>query len=240
MADIYASLEHWVDTRALAGQVASGSVHWRGGIWASWFEAARSGYALDGNPPWGSSTSWTWGTVDAGVRAPATGQFTSTTLPGLGRSGSYQVTTASIYGSRLLARAPIAIDSVEGGVAVSMGGKTYRTTYGQRRLWQIDLLLNGPQDMYRESAYADMRTRWPLFLQLAELGCTLYMSRASGAWTNTGTQTSRSTPFYGTPYRITGQLVDATQVRWATPSGRQARWEVTVTIAEQEPAGYTG
>lgn len=236
MADIFASLEHWVDTRGVAGQTAYTGVTWNGGIWESWFDALRSGRALSGNAPWGASTGWIWGNVATGVRAPGTGQLTTyPTNQGLTYSSNYMVTTASIYGNRLLAKSPTAIDSVEGGVVVSMNGKTYRTSYGQRRLWQIDLLLNGPLDTLVNSYYPDMRARWPQFLRLAELGCTLYMHRTS--WTYSGNLNTVANPFYGQPYKICGQLVDATNLRWTSQSSRAARWEVSITIAEQTAPG---
>lgn len=239
MANIYPVLEPWVDTRSLHGQTASSGVTWRGGVWPGWMHALRISYALSGNPPWGSGTSWGYGSSSVGIRAPGTGTLTNyPTDRGLTVSGSYHYLDAAIYSSRPLARAPIAVDSAQGGVQVSMAGKTYRTTYGQRRLWQIDLLLNGPLDVLINSGYPDMRTRWQKFLRLAELGVTLYNDRSY--WTSSGNLSSTSGPFYGTPYRICGQLVDATNVRWAASNGRQARWEVSVTIAEQDPPGYTG
>lgn len=239
MANIYPVLEPWVDTRSYNGRTAATGVTWRGGVWPGWMHALRNGYALSANPPWGSGTSWGYGSSNLGPRAPSTGTLTDyPTDQGLIVSGSYHYLSAAIYGTRPLARAPIAVDSVQGGVQVSLGGKTYRTTYGQRRLWQLDLLLNGPLDVLYNSYYADMRTRWPLFLRLAEKGCTCYMDRAS--WTQSGTLSGTAGPYYGSPYRICGQLVDATNVRWSTNNGRQARWEVLITIAEQEPPGYTG
>lgn len=236
MADIFASLEHWVDTRGVAGQTAYNTATWNAGIWESWFSALRSGYALSADPPWGASTAWSWGSNSAGVTAPTTGVLTTYPVnQGLSAVSNRMITTASIYGNRLLAKTPTCIDSVEGGVVVSMNGKTYRTTYGQRRLWQIDLLLNGALDTLVNSYYPDVRTRWQTFLRLAELGVTLYMKRDS--WTSSGNIASTGYPFYGTPYKICGQLVDATNLRWTSQSGRAARFEVTVTIAEQAAPG---
>lgn len=235
-------LTPWVDTRGWGGSTAASGVTWNNGVWASWPEALRSGYALSANPPWGASTTWT--RFASGLRAPGTGQITIPSTyagaQGLAYTSSYMRDTGMICPSRSLRNDPTPVDIVDGGVAVTLGGVGYRNTYARRRQWVVDLLLDGPLDTAASggaSANADARTLWQAFLARADLGVTLYLYGAN--WTISGTLGS-NWAYPGTPNRICGALADATNVRWNPPkTGILARYEVTITITETTPPGAT-
>lgn len=232
-------LTAWVDTRGWGGETAVSTTLWQNGVWASWQEALRSGYALTAVPPWGSGENWT--RSPRGLRAPSAGAVTVPTGQpdqGLYKYGSYMYDGQIFCPSRSLRDDPIPIDAAEGGVTVTLGGISYRTTHSQRRQWVIDLLLDGPLDTPTYGggeSNIDARTIWPAFLARADLGVTIYLNGAE--WSTPGPLTSLQ-QYPGCNNRICGALVDATNLRWTPPkTGILSRYEVTITIAEVEPPG---
>lgn len=250
----------WADTRPVAGE-DSGWGPWMPGIWASWPEAALNGAGLSANVPWQTDRIWytpgDW-QFDANYEpiyhlvTPYTGGSFRVPPGGyLEAQGLVELNNVikipALCPSRLLGSDPIATDLVDGGVAVTLGGITARNTHSQRRHWVLDLLLDGPLDRPRlGKLYVDARVAWPYFLRWFEKGITVYLYN-----TQFGSRSPLCTeyptppptmpyggPYFGAPTRITGQLVDATSVRWAPGVGdMMLRWQVSITIAEQVPPG---
>lgn len=248
----------WADTRPIAGTATGTAGNWYGGVWASWPEALVSGAALGTNPPWGSSrvwrTVWAVHTVNGiNVYQEAAPNSTGTiTIPSGGylegqglKIVSNRLCVPVIMPYRRLGSDPIASDIVDGGVSVTLGGITARNTHSQRRHWSLDLLLDGPLDVVDDKGAVDHRYSWPYFLRWFEKGITIYLTAAQYGGNLTIWDPGAvpplmpyGGPYYWTPPRITGQLVDATSVRWAPGVGEMMmRWAVTITIAEQEPPG---
>lgn len=235
-----ACITPWVDTRPYAGTVAysGNSANWAGGVWESWPAALRSGYGLTANPPWGASTSWSSALGGATWNAPSTGQITfpvGADTQQLVYSSSYMRDQGVILPSRPLRNAPTAVDIVDGGTVVTLGGITYRNTHSMRRHWVVDLLMDGP---LQENQYTSVLTKWHAFLQRADLGVTIYLDKTNWTVSDLSQGGTYLYAYAGIPNPICGALVDATNVRWSAPSpGISTRYEVTLTIAEVTPPG---
>jgi len=249
----------WADTRPIAGESTGFSGTWYPGVFASWPEAMMSGTGFGAMPPWGNpqwTTPYAAKIVDqvpiyrliapkgtGTINVPANGY-----LAGQGiENQSPRVCVPAIVPLRPLAADPIAVDQVDGGVAVTLGGITARNTHSQRRHWVLDLLLDGPLDALQTKLGVDDRVGWPWFLRWFEKGITVYLWHISIGGTAIlydpqGTGEPPYFPageqYFGSPTRITGQLVDCTSVRWEPGVGeRMMRYTVTMTIAEQLPPG---
>lgn len=231
----------WVDTRGWGGQTATSSANWVDGVFASWPEALRSGYALTANPPWGTSTTWAVTTNHrTSIVAPSAGALTLPT--GADAQDLYLIgTRITDFGvlapSRSLKTDPVPIDIADGGAVATLGGITYRNTYSRRRQWVIDLLLDGPLQYYADNTN-DLREMWQNFLRRADLGVTVYLWGEN--WSTSSSLANSTYPYAypGCNNRITGALVDATNLRWTPPAnGLLTRYEVSLTIAEVEPPG---
>lgn len=237
----------WADTRKFAGTAAGVYGSWVAGIWPSWSEATKSadagcfsGGALDGD--------WGWRT---GLRGKSYWGATYDNAPGVLPSGSgliYQDTGASpntiylcdqyaIYPSRALRDDPIPIDIVDGGVVVTLGGLTVRNTHSYRRQWVLDLLLDGALDVQSGAGgeWASAPDLWKSFVRRADIGVTVYLYGTE--WQTPG-RLSPAWAYAGAPNRISGALVDATNIRWTPPqTGILSRYEVSITIAEVSAPG---
>lgn len=229
-------LTPWVDLRQWEGQ-SSGYAAWRAGVWASWPEALESGAAGTTLP------SGYWSAMPAleGIRRSNTaGLLTPEGYDpqGLSVSGSYLLDLGTIVPSRGLKNDPIAIDAVDGGSTVTLGGITARNTHSRRRQWQVEFLMDGPLDTWTSSA-TDVRTKWQAFLQRADKGVTVYLFGAEWATSVPLDQAIGIRWAYpGTPNKISGALIDATMTRWTPPkTGILSRYEVTLTIAEVAAPG---
>lgn len=228
-------LTPWVDTRKWAG-LNSGYGTWVAGVWASWPEAIAAGAAGTTFP------TNTWEALGnlSGIQTRRSLVIPSGFDPqGLVISGLYTQDLGTIVPSRGLKKDPIAIDAVDGGSTVTLGGITARNTHSRRRQWQIEFLMDGPIDTWTNVA-TDVRTKWQAFLARADLGVTVYLLGAEWA---IGTASLEQTfgarwAYPGTPNKISGALVDATMTRWTPPqTGILSRYEVTLTIAEVAAPG---
>lgn len=236
----------WADTRPVAGESAGAMGSYVAGIWPSWAEAFG-----DPNSEFGKCVSgaglgnWAW-RVSGGLGQWATTGATGVTIPVA--LGSQLVVAADVLGepgaivpSRSLRADPVPVDIVDGGVQVTLGGLTYRNTYARRRQWVIDLLLDGALDVEAGAGNepASAPELWQNFLTRADLGVTLFLCAAQ--WTTPGSLVSAfGVPwaYPGAPNRISGALVDATNLRWAPPkTGILSRYEATITIAEVDAPG---
>lgn len=237
----------WIDTRSIDGQNAvSTTVQWVGGVFESAFKMLQSGQGLSGAPPWGAGQGWEINALRRVFASPtATDPGTLIVPQALQNQGVYVnngTRVEGIFPSRPLAKDPIAVDKVDGGVVTTLSGLSYRTTYAQRREWVLDLLLDGPLDdkPYKEGYPTyDVRNQWQAFLRRAELGVTVYLKTdTSTSWTTSGNFTARTAPYPGAPCKISGALTDCTSVRWAPGAGdRMMRYAVTMTIAEMSAPG---
>lgn len=236
----------WADTRAVDGESAGAYGDYSAGIWPSWAEAfgdpnSEFGKCIDGGP----IDDWAW-IVSGGVGEWATEGATGLTVPAalagqLSVSGDVLSEPGAIVPSRALRADPVPVDIVDGGTQVTLGGLTYRNTYARRRQWVIDLLLDGALDVEAGAGNVAKSAPelWQAFLARADLGVTIYLDSAN--WTTPGSLAAAfGVPwaYAGAPNRISGALIDATNLRWTPPqTGKLSRYEVTITIAEMSAPG---
>lgn len=236
------SIVNWADTRPAAGTTASSGVTYVGGIWASWLLALRSGKGLSSTPPWSSNTWQLNSTTPTYWRPANTGNLTipaSITGQGLANSGSY-VAVAGLFPSRPLLSDPVQIDQCDGTVNYTLTGLAFRNTFGYRRCWQLELLMDGVLDSTTGAAY--QRRDWLDMLRLFDHGVTVMLHRASYYSDEyTGATSINSSPslYLGCPMTIVGKLVDCTSVRWQSDaaSEKQVRYKVTMTVKVETPPG---
>lgn len=232
----------WADTRAVAGESAGDFGSYVAGIWPSWAEAFG-----DPNGEFGMCVSsggidyWAWfvsGGVGAWSAEGAEGIIVPAALSDqLVVADDILTDRGAIVPSRSLRADPVPVDIVDGGTQVTLGGITYRNTYARRRQWVIDLLLDGALDVEAGAGNVAKSApeQWQAFLRRADLGVTVFLW--SDDWTTPG-QLGPAWAYAGAPNRISGALVDATNVRWSPPqTGILSRYEVTITIAEVAAPG---
>lgn len=145
--------------------------------------------------------------------------------------------------SRPLASPPVMIERCTSVDHVTIGGRTYHMQHSRRTTWQVELLLDGAIDSRLQNnlfvsggtamGVLDPISTWDTFLEWAEAGVSLWVDRALGP--GKFIRPANSVMFPGIPNLISGQLVDASQMRLAYDDGLTRRYKVTLTIAEEDP-----
>lgn len=127
--------------------------------------------------------------------------------------------------SRPLSTIPTLEEQMQVSDRVTLGGVSYRLQHSHRRIWSVDLLLDGPLD-------GNSRTLrdFGRFLDLCELGITLWLDRTMGQ-----SERLNAACYPGMPNIITGRLVGASSTRFAPQSGLSRRYPITLQIAEVAP-----
>ena len=115
--------------------------------------------------------------------------------------------------------------------------------HSRRTTWQVELLLDGAIDSRLQNnlfvsggtamGVLDPISTWDTFLKWAEAGVSLWVDRALGP--GKFIRPANSVMFPGIPNLISGQLVDASQMRLAYDDGLTRRYKVTLIIAEEDP-----
>ena len=248
----------WADTRPIAGTYAySTSSTWVAGVFPSWLHATYNSTPSGANYGLSASVSgWNQqryryaATGYVGVRPNSTNALIANTY--LTESGCSKPSGASytvfhgICPKRSLENDPIASDRCDGSTIVTLTGVTYRNTHSNRRLWQFDLLLDGPLDEKASSSYPDTRRFWPNFLKFIEKGVTWFSDYALISTTGWASYTPNSwatlipygNRYVGIPPIISGQVTDCTQTTWSAGAGdKMARLRATLTVAEVAAPG---
>lgn len=153
----------------------------------------------------------------------------------------------ALYPSRPLAAPPKLVEESTATDLVTIGGASYTCRHSIRRVWEVELLLDGAVDVWsgaqeqvggpnsRAFNYpTDAFSFYDLFLRQVEIGggCTLYLDAD-----DIGCRYVRPRPYYlgGYPAEICGRLVGATSLALSAPRGLNRRYPITLRIAEQEP-----
>lgn len=193
-------------------------------------------------PWWTTSTAMLARAVDALV------EFDPVRLPillGYGTKGCEQAIMHLVgyQPSRPLASPPVMIERCTSVDHVTIGGRTYHMQHSRRTTWQVDLLLDGALDSRLDgnhfvsggtaSGVLDPISTWDIFLKWAEAGVSVWVDRALGP--GKFIRPCNSVMFPGIPNLISGQLIDASQLRLAYDDGLARRYKVTLTIAEEDP-----
>lgn len=251
----------WADTRPIAGEMANQwtvdsttyTGTWVPGIFTSWLLAGISG--ISGTIPIYNYERYAATAWEGVVQIP------SSTVSKCFLSNSYLIdqglhnVPATYQGSsvtvtaweclapkRPMATDPICVDICDGGVVATLTGVTYRNTYGGRRHWVLEMLLDGPLDaVAAPNTYPDARRYWRQFLRRAELGVTVVLDTTNALSWSQGPNSfliPYGKPYCGCPNPISGVITDCTQTRWQGTAGdKLARLKVTMTIAEVTPPG---
>lgn len=174
-----------------------------------------------------------------------------------GMSGCFYTPTAylpdkmwlpALYPSRPVASPPRVVYESKATDLVTVGGMSYTCRHSTRRVWEVELLLDGVVECFGNTTYqtgggnSDRITQfcdgiefYNKFLRQVEIGggCTLYLDAD-----DIGCRYTRPKPYFlaGYPSEISGRLVGATSVALSPSQGLNRRYTVNLRIAEQEPS----
>lgn len=134
---------------------------------------------------------------------------------------------------RPLRRPPTLIEERKVDQLVSLSGHSYRSSYCPRRIYEIELELDGSLPATTKKAFMDdPRTYWGRFVEAADAGVTLYIDRQMpmSFWRPRGSMVCADMP-----NMISGMLLDASAVRVSASSGNgiEYAYEVTIQIADE-------
>lgn len=164
-----------------------------------------------------------------------------------GTTSSNYLLALALAPTRPLASTPVLVSECSTTELVTLGGRSVRTQHSHRRVWEVELLLDGFVDVrsyfgenrggggdYYESENQPFNAveMYDRFLDAASDGVTLYVDRDLYGSRFTRLQNQA---FGGIPNEICGKIVGATSLRFDTQNGLARRYPVTLQIAEEDP-----
>ena len=222
---------------------------------SSWYLPALTRGEMPATPP--LTAKFYWNTPITGSQSGTSGLSPNATIvEATGICGSFYAPAnghpslmwiPALYPSRPLAAPPKLIEESTATDLVTIGGASYTCRHSVRRVWEVELLLDGAVDVWARNqmqnggprsdisyGYTDAIAFYDLFLRQVEIGggCTFYLDAD-----DIGCRYVRPRPYYlgGYPSEICGRLVGATSIALTAQRGLNRRYPITLRIAEQEP-----
>ena len=163
---------------------------------------------------------------------PTSDWFDKLPIYALPQDAANQIRFIGYAPSRPLRSTPVLVEEERVNQLVSLSGRSYRRSYSRRRIYEVNLLLDGAKAPPISTGYdpGHPMDTWHDFLKWADAGVTLWIDRD---WPSLFWRPDRAIVCPGMPNEISGALLEASSLRFAPRDGIPDAYEVTLLIADE-------